>query len=179
VAENQRWRLLGATADLFYEQGRLGITSKRIAVGAGVSASTFYRYFDDVADCLRACFEVAADSLLRALRDRRRDAPDGHRGGRSGAEALVAFTESEPQLASLLGAELVAAQKTIAPRRQRLIAQLGALLEGKGEAAAGAGGEHLAVAALALCCRRRNGDAPVPPDLATQLAALLEPAGLN
>lgn len=179
VAENQRWRLLGAAAEMFYEQGRLGITSKRIAIGAGVSASTFYRYFGDVADCLRAGFEVATESLLRALRDHCMDAPDGRRGIRPRTEALVAFPLAEPQLASLLGAELVAAQKAIVPQRRRLIAQLAALLGG-GEwdevaAPGGASGEHLAAAALALCCNRREGRAAVPPDLAAQLAVLLAP----
>jgi AcrR family transcriptional regulator len=180
VAENQRWRLLGAAADLFYEQGRVGVTSKGIATGAGVSASTFYRYFDDVADCLHAAFGVATDSLLRALRGRCRDAPDRLSRARSGAEALLAFTAGEPQLACLLGTEFAVAQRAILPQRRRLIVQLAALLDGGGRgertAPGGAVGEPLAAAALALCCNGREGEVPVPPDIATQLAALLESA---
>jgi AcrR family transcriptional regulator len=181
VAENQRWRLLGAAAELFYQQGRLGITSKGIATGAGVSASSFYRYFDDVADCLHAAFDVAADSLMRALKGRCRDAPDRLSRARSGAEALGAFAAAEPQLACLLGTELAVAQKTIVPRRRRLIARLAALLAGSWEDEVPEAGGHIVgeqfiVAALALCCNRREDEAPVPPDFATQLTSLLEPA---
>jgi hypothetical protein len=181
VAENQRWRLLGAATDLFYEQGRLGITSRRITIGAGVSASTFYRYFDDVADCLRVAFEVAADSLLRALEGRCRVAPDRFSRARAGTEALLGFAAAEPQLACLLGTEFAVAQKAIVPRRRRLIVQLAALLDGDmGDEASQRGGpivgEQIVAAALALFCIRGVSEDPVPPNLATQLATLLEPA---
>lgn len=181
MAENQRWRLLGAAADLFYEQGRLGITSKRIAISAGVSASTFYRYFDNVGDCLHAAFDIAADSLFRVLKGRCRDAPDSLSRARAGTEALLGFIASEPQLACLLGTELAVAQKAIVPRRRRLISQLAAALDGAvgddGPRRGGpVGGEQFAAAALALFCHRGGGQDPVPADLATQLTALLEPA---
>jgi AcrR family transcriptional regulator len=180
VAENQRWRLLGAAADLFYARGRLGLTSKGIAAGAGVSASTFYRYFDNVAHCLDTAFEVAADSLLRALEGRCRIAPDQPGRARAGSEALLGFVAAEPQLACLLGTELAVTQKTIAPRRRRLITRLAVLLDGgRSNDASGAdgalAGEQLVAAALALCCKRGE-EAPVPPNLAPQLAALLGPA---
>jgi AcrR family transcriptional regulator len=181
VAENQRWRLLAAAADVFYEHGYLGTTSKRIAASAGVSSRAFYRYFDDVSDCLHAAFDVAADALTRALVGRCQDARDRRDRARSATEALLAFYRSEPQLTSLLGTELSAAEKEIAARRWRLIGRLGALLsEREGERDPGRGtalDEHLVAASLALSCNRGGGQPPVSPDLAAQLPALVELAG--
>lgn len=181
VAENQRWRLLGAAADVFYEHGYLGTSSKRIAASAGVSSRAFYRYFDDVSDCLRAAFDVAADALTRAVAGRCRDAPDRPERARSAAEALLAFRRSEPQLICLLGAELSAAEKEIAARRRRLIGRLGALLsEREDRPDPGRGGDlgaHLVAAALALSCPRGGRRADVAPDLSAQLPALAELAG--
>lgn len=173
--------MLGAAADVFYEHGYLGTTSKRIATSAGVSSSAFYRYFDDVSDCLHAAFDVAADALMRALAGRCEGASNRRARARSGTEALLAFYRAEPQLMYLLGTELSAAEREIAARRRRLIIRIGALLserEGRGDPGRGAAlGEHLVAASLALSCNRDGGQAPAPPDLAAQLPTLVELVG--
>jgi AcrR family transcriptional regulator len=163
---------------VFFEHGYLGTTSRRIVTTAGVSSSAFYHHFDDVSDCLRAAFEVASASLLRMLAGRCQDVPERRSRARSGTEALLTFCRAEPQLSRLLGAELPAAQKEIAPRHWQLISRLAALLdgrEGREPPVQGAAvGRHLAAAALALSCDGEESLTPLQPDLATQLTALLE-----
>ena len=149
---------------------------------AGVSSRSFYRYFDDVSDCLHAAFDVAAEALVGALAGRCQDARNRRDRARQGIEALLAFHRSEPQLTHLLGTELSAAEREIAARRRRLIVRLGAMLSERGEREAPADGaaavEHLVAAVLALSCSRGEGQAPaLPEDLATQLPALVELAG--
>ncbi len=118
---------------------------------------------------------------MRALAGRCEDVPDRRGRARSGTEALLAFYRAEPQLTYLLGTELSAAEREIAARRRRLILHIGALLgeQGeKGDPGQGAAlGEHLVAAALALSCNRGRRQAPVSPDLAAQLPALVELAG--
>jgi len=118
---------------------------------------------------------------MRALARRCDDVSNRRDRARSGAEALLAFYRSEPQLMYLLGTELSAAERVIAARRRRLINRLGALLSGGAEGGdPGHGpvlGEHLVAASLALSCNRGEGRAPVQPDLVAQLPALVELAG--
>jgi AcrR family transcriptional regulator len=165
---------------VFYEHGYLGTTSKRIATTAGVSSSAFYRFFDDVSDCLHAAFDVAAKALLNTLADRCQEAR-GRRGrARSYSEALLAFHRSEPQLARLLGTELSAAERGIASRRRQLIDRLGQMLdeqEEKSQMQADAVSVHLAAAALALSCNGGADRAAVPPGFSAQLPVLLDLAG--
>ncbi len=174
VAENQRWRLLGGVAEVFHAHGYLGTTSKRVASSAGVSSNTFYRYFADVSDCLRAGFEVAASALLRLLADRR-ETGENH-SARSLAEVLLAFRRAEPQLAGLLGIELAAAEPELGERRRELIARIASLI---GEAE-GPGGppreteldQQLGAATVALCLGADVDSARIP-DLPGQIAAVL------
>jgi AcrR family transcriptional regulator len=178
IAENQRWRLLAAVADVFHSHGYMGTTSKRIASSARVSSSTFYRYFADVSDCLRAGFEVAADSLLRLLADRRKVGES--QGLRSLAEALLAFRRAEPQLANLLGLELAVAERGIGERRRELIARIVFLFR---EVGAGGGplhepalGEQLGAATVALCLGAAADRSPFQ-DLPGQVAEVLTRSG--
>lgn len=178
VAENQRSRLLAAAADVFYDNGYLGTTSKRIATSAGVSSSAFYRHFEDVSDCLLAAFDVAADALLRALVGHRQPARDRRRPARLDAEALVAFARAEPQLAQLLGVELAAAEREIAARRRQLFNRLASACRDRAQGGAPARtssiGQQLIAAAVALSSVPGEGQPPVGPDLAAQLGVLLD-----
>jgi AcrR family transcriptional regulator len=175
VAENQRWRLLGGAADVFYEHGYIGTTSKLIANSAGVSSSAFYRFFDDVSECLHAAFDVAAEAFVHRLAECRPDPADHGRRVRAGVEALLCLRRAEPQLVSLLGPELAAAEPEVAVRRRRLINRLGVLLgEAGGSAPGTAVNELLVAAALTLSCDRPDGRDPGAQDLAGQLPELLE-----
>lgn len=128
VAENQRWRLLGAAAEVFAECGSAGTGSRAICDRAGVSSSTFYRYFGDVDSCLRAAHGVAVDCLWELVSAAFAGAGGGPAGLPAALEAAVGFLLSEPALACLLGAELPAGVAGAAPARERLLDRLAGLL---------------------------------------------------
>src|SRR6187551_64047 len=60
VAANQRWRLLGAAAEVLAEQGHVNTTSTQVSKHAGVSPATFYQHFDNISDCLVAAYGAAS-----------------------------------------------------------------------------------------------------------------------
>jgi AcrR family transcriptional regulator len=185
IAENQRWRLLGAAAEVLAERGYARVTAHEIATGASVSSSTFYRYFDNVGACLLAAYEMTADCLCDLVTG----ACEGGRGEdwparlRAALEEALAFLAAEPALASLLGAAVPAGDPAIAAARQRLISRLAWPLRGarrlRPEAAPALPPEterRLIAAALGLIGDRvAAGAADRLPELAPELAELLLP----
>ena len=99
VAENQRWRLLGAAAELLAEGGYRSLTTHKVAACAAVSFHTFYVHFRGLDDCLRAAFEAAVKAVGRSARP-------------AGAVELLA---GDPALAALFGVEVRAAVPAVAP----------------------------------------------------------------
>jgi len=67
VAENQRWRLLGAAAEVLAEQGHVNTNSTRVSKAAGVSPATFYQHFDNIGACLLAAYEAATDCVMEIV----------------------------------------------------------------------------------------------------------------
>ncbi|HEX6780622.1 MAG TPA: TetR/AcrR family transcriptional regulator [Solirubrobacterales bacterium] len=128
VAENQRWRLLGAAAEVFAERGYARTSSHAIADRAGVSRTTFYRNFADVDSCLLAAHEVAADCLWELASAAFAGAGEWPERLRAALEAAIDFLLSEPTLACLLGAELPAGVVVAVPARERLLERLAGLL---------------------------------------------------
>lgn len=179
VADSQRWRLIGAGAEVFAEHGYNATTSRLIAGAAAVSSSTFYQHFDGVSACLRAGFGVAAESLFVVLSSVCRALPAGPERVEAGLEDLLAFCRSESQLTMLLGTELAASLPEIAPERDLLIERLAVLLRhgsARHEEAAlfAAPEERLIAGALALTSNRPSADNhDDAPDFAAQLAELL------
>jgi len=166
VAENQRWRLIGAAAEVFAENGIVATTARRISERAGVSNHTFYQHFGNVDDLLATCFDVGADLLTEAVRrsaDRGPDATDR-------VQAALSFAAGEPALATLLGLELAVAIPAVAERRRRFLA---GLLE-----AAGGETPRAGIYRLAAALDRGRGQvagtaAGYPARLPAELAALL------
>lgn len=56
IAQNQRERIIAATAQISAERGFVGTTVRDIVTRAGVSSATFYREFDNLDACMRATF---------------------------------------------------------------------------------------------------------------------------
>ena len=183
VAENQRWRLLGAAAEVLAERGYAHTKTADIASRAGVSRSTFYEHFDDLAACLLAAYEMAADCLCDLVSG----ACEGERAQdwparlRAAIEEALAFLASEPALAHLLGPAAPAGDLAIAAARDRLINRLAWPLRSgrklRAEAASALPPDterRLAAAALGLISDRvAAGEAARLPALVPELAALL------
>jgi len=124
VAEHQRWRLIGAAAEMLHECGYAGVSARGIAVRAAVSSSTFYRHFDNVTAVLTASFEAAALTFLEVVSEACRSAGEGEPRSLATLQAALAFVAEDPDLARLMGNEAAAAVAEIAAGRQDLLDRL-------------------------------------------------------
>ena len=69
VTQNQRERMLLATAELVAERGYQKTTIELIAKTARVALSTFYEQFSSKEECFLAAFDAALDSASRAFEE--------------------------------------------------------------------------------------------------------------
>ena len=177
VAENQRWRLLGACAEALAELGYARLSTREIASRAGVSANAFYKHFDDLPDCVAAAHRIAADCLWGAVSGACEPRFTWPERVAAAVDAVLAFATSEPALARLLGPEPLAAVGEIAAAREQLIGRLAGLLRsgaGAGATELPAAAEQLTAAALAILVDRLEGGHGDPlAELAPQLVELL------
>jgi AcrR family transcriptional regulator len=146
VSDNQRWRLVGAAAELLAEDGYLNLSAHKVAHRAAVSPQTFYVHFDNLDDCLLGAFEAGVRRLE----------------GGTLAEAF-ALTACEPELARLLSLEARAAVPAIAAAYARLVDSRAADLRSR----------ILLEAALALLSEPSVMAPRSRPELADQLTTLI------
>ena len=182
VAENQRWRLLGAAAEVLADQGHVNTTSTRVSKQAGVSPATFYQHFDNIGECLLAAYEAASDCVHEICSEACAQEEIGwlERLGVAVASTLR-FLAVEPATAHLLGTEAPAGEPAVAAARLASGERLAAMLAlGRGQRPADApelpeGTERLLVAgALALCSERvAAGEVERLPELAPELTEML------
>lgn len=148
VAESQRWRLLGAAAELLAEGGYRSLTTHKIASRAAVSFRTFYSHFGGLDDCLRAAFEAAARAVAESAR------PAG----------AVERLGGEPPLAALFGLEVRAAVPEIGPAFARFAESFSPELRDR----------LLLGAALTLISDRAPEGGAARADRASEVAALVD-----
>jgi AcrR family transcriptional regulator len=164
VAESQRWRLLGAAAEVLVERGYARTRVADIAAQAGVSRGTLYEHFDDLPACLLAAYEMAAECVY----DLAASACDAEREWgaclKTALEEVMGFLAEEPALAHLFGAEVAAGVPAIAAARERLIARLAAM---------GVERRSLEGAIALVSVRVSVGETARLPELAPQLAKLI------
>lgn len=185
IAENQRWRLLGAVAETLAERGYAGVTATAIARCAHVSRGTFYEQFGSVADCLSMAFEVAAGGLVELASAACEEKAGWPRQLDRAVEEAVAFFVAEPALATLLGPEAAAGLPAIAGGQAQFVDRLAELLrkgrlsESEVAVVPASSERHLVLGALGLATARlRAGDAAVLSELASALAQMIaEPYG--
>ena len=182
VAENQRWRLIGAAAEVLAEYGPVRTTSTRVAKRAGVSPATFYQHFENVGDCLLAAYRAEMDSIWEVVSDAcdQTEIEWPERLGVAVASTLR-FLAVEPAMSRLLGAEAPASVTAIAGAREGAVERLAGLLASgrkqrpKGSKELPPGTErHLIAGVFAILAHTvGSGDAERLPELATQLTAML------
>ena len=182
VAENQRWRLLGAAAEVLAEGGHVQTTSTRVSKRAGVSPATFYQHFDNVGDCLLAAYEAGVDCVWDLVSEACREEQIGwpQRLGVAVASTLR-FLAVEPALAILLGDEAPAGEVAIAAVRRSAIDRLAELLSSGRSLRSAEAGElpvaterHLVSGAIAIYTERvAAGDVERLPELGPQLTEML------
>jgi AcrR family transcriptional regulator len=121
-----RERLVVAAVDLFTEQGYDDTTVTQIAERAGVTKSTFFRYFPDKRDILVA----GQETLSRLLAEGITEAPDGASPLEAVAAGLERVSGAMGQMNRELGPRMKAAIAASAELRER------SLLKGVGLATA-------------------------------------------
>ena len=151
MAENQRWRLIGAASALLAERRLTGLTSRAIACHAGVSSHTFYEHFESVDDVLGAAFANAAEVLVELV-GTARSVSDGDGGACEQAiSSAVSLGRREPGLAALMRTELAVGVEAVRIERERLLTRI----DHSGRALDREGPSRIAAAsALALAVER-------------------------
>jgi AcrR family transcriptional regulator len=182
VAENQRWRLLGAAAEVLAEHGYVDTTSTRVSKLAAVSPATFYQHFDNIGECVLAAYEAASDCVWEIVSDACGEERIAWRERLGVAIAsTLRFLAVEPAMAHLLGSKAAAGEPAVGEARRRSVDRLASLLAGgralrtKDAAELPAGFERLLVSgALAICSERiAAGEVERLPELAPELTELL------
>lgn len=158
VRESQLRRIEGAAAEALLAAGYGGITTTRVARGAGVSTATLYRYFEDLWACLLAAHEAGTARLCERIEVAcAATGGDSRDRAAAGVEAALDLLDREPALAYLLSAEPPGGAADLWAARRRLVGRLTALLGG-GDAEAR--GEHLVAAALRMVASRSRAGEP-------------------
>jgi AcrR family transcriptional regulator len=181
VARNQRWRLLGAIAEVLAEVGHQNTTSTRVSKRAGVSPATFYEHFDNIGECLLAAYEAASECVWEIASEACGEEQIDWRQRLGVAVASVLrFLAVEPATAHLLGAEAAAGNAAVARARRASIERLAGLLAGGREERGGAlrlpeaTERHLVAGAVAICSEQvAAGDVERLPELAPALTEML------
>ncbi len=130
----QRGWLMSALAKVVCEHGAEGASVRQIVACAGVSRRRFYELFASSGDCFRAVFEEAVGQV-RMQASRAYGAEGAWRDRlRAGLFAVLAFFDSEPELARLLILHTTATSPARA-RRDELLWQLIDFIDSEGRAA--------------------------------------------
>jgi AcrR family transcriptional regulator len=120
-ADLQRARIISAMVAVAAEHGFLGASVGHVVMRAGVSRGTFYEFFDGRESCFLAAFdwgvERAAVPMVRAyaLETSWREQVRG------AVAALLAFLDSEPELARVCVIEALGAGSAVRARQERVL----------------------------------------------------------
>ncbi|MEV7933382.1 TetR/AcrR family transcriptional regulator [Curtobacterium sp. NPDC089185] len=136
---NVRERIVAAAAELLHEDGADAVTTRAVAVRAGVQAPTIYRLFGDKDGLLDAVAEhamtVFAAEKAALVADGAAEGTDPVAALRSGWDATIAFGLANPDLFVIMsdprrgrGSPAVAAGLRALEERLRRVAAVGRLL---------------------------------------------------
>jgi AcrR family transcriptional regulator len=124
----QRARILSAMVEVAAEGGYIGAAIAPVVACAGVSRRTFYELFDGREDCFLAAFEWGLAQARSATIDAYRSQRSWRDRVRHALAALLAFLDSEPELARVCVIEALGAGKLVLERRARVLDELIAAL---------------------------------------------------
>jgi AcrR family transcriptional regulator len=169
---------VAAMIELAAEEGYGAVRIGELVTLAGVSRPTFYEYFKEKSDCLRAAIEHLQQRLLGEARER--IAGGGSQEALAAAlRALVAFASSSPRQARVLMVESMAGGPRALDARDQGIGAIASVVEGVYETAPGGASAPDVSPALAiggvyrlLACRLRRGE-EVREELSEELARWL------
>ena len=116
VVENQRQRLLVATARVLAEHGYAQLTVEQVHSKAGVSRTTFYEHFANKQACVLVAHEEVFDRFTGELFRACAEQSEWSAKVKAGVEATIAFSMKCPEEAQLLLIDPVAADPFLATR---------------------------------------------------------------
>jgi AcrR family transcriptional regulator len=117
VLAHQRERLLAATSAIFAEQGYASLSIGAVIARAGVSRSTFYKLFEDKADCVLAAQRRALEALGQTIAWACAAEQDWPHGVARALDATLAFATRFPGEARLVLASNQAASEPALARQ--------------------------------------------------------------
>jgi AcrR family transcriptional regulator len=128
VLDPRHVRIIEAFVEVAAEHGLAGATEARVCARARVPRHTFQAYFDAPEDCLGEILDQgrrAAVEIITKAFDREEDPRDGLRAA---VASLLLFLDEEPALAKVLLVESLAAGQRTLQHRERILAELRALI---------------------------------------------------
>lgn len=128
VELNHRERLYGATVAVVADKGYAGTTVADLTRVAGVSRTTFYRYFADKESCLVATLEVLIDGVVAITASRLRSDEDWQERALAGMTAFMQLLVAQPDAARLCVIEADAAGPRAVAVVDRAVAQFEEML---------------------------------------------------
>ncbi|HEU5143286.1 MAG TPA: TetR/AcrR family transcriptional regulator, partial [Solirubrobacterales bacterium] len=128
VSQNQRERILLATATLVAERGYQKTTIELIAKTARVALSTFYEHFEDKESCFLAAFEESVEAAREIFSDLVDPQLSWPQQIATGLEVLLEMVVKEPERAKLCLVEAQAAGSASLARYQAMLESVAAKL---------------------------------------------------
>lgn len=124
VAQNQRERMLLATAELVAERGYQKTTIELIAKTARVALSTFYEQFSSKEECFLAAFDETIEAAAEVFDELLDDDQDWADQVSSGLEIALEMVANEPARARLCIVEAQAAGGEALGRYQQMLERI-------------------------------------------------------
>jgi AcrR family transcriptional regulator len=182
VRENQRWRLLGACAEIISARGYGGLSLRALTKEAAVSKDTFYKHFKSLDECIVETYAMVAESLLVAAGRGCEGAPSGSAKMNLGVETIARLFGEEPALAYVLADLALLDLPGVYSEQAKLVDRLATSLAAVSHGDAGAGGKldrslrlHRVRAALGCLSLWLIEQSPAAvADAAPQLSLLLQ-----
>lgn len=128
VRESQRWRLLGACAEVLAERGYPRATVQAVVEASGVSRRDFYRSFSGLPDCILAVHAIAATSVLAIAEQGCRSEPAPAAALSTTVDSLWTFFHEERALAWVLTDPALVDLPAIVSARAALAKRFAAML---------------------------------------------------
>jgi AcrR family transcriptional regulator len=149
LAEMQRKRLIAGAISAIEEYGYTRTTVAHITGRARVSRRTFYELFANREDCLIAVLEETVARVGADLEASRLESLGWCERVRLGLARILAFLDSEPELARVCVVQALRGGPRVLERRERVLAQLAAVLDA-GRSESGRGGSCTSLTAEGL-----------------------------
>jgi AcrR family transcriptional regulator len=126
--EDQRARILRSIVEVVAEQGYLRAKIAQIAAGAGVSRATFYEQFESKEQCFLEALRLDAESTRRQVAGAVRAATP-ERTAEAALTALASLAREQPHVFDCLTHEATLAGQKALAQRERLLAELAAIVD--------------------------------------------------